>query len=60
MLCFAAPYIPLDMNPVLAGIDERAVSKDAMFFSVHKFIGGVQTPGGFFDMFSFLFFKDFI
>lgn len=20
--------------------------KDAIFFSVHKFIGGVQTPGG--------------
>jgi hypothetical protein len=33
------------MNPFLPGVDERAVCKDAMFFSVHKFIGGVQTPG---------------
>jgi hypothetical protein len=33
------------MNPFLPGVDERAVYKDAMFFSVHKFIGGVQTPG---------------
>ncbi|XP_069696202.1 uncharacterized protein [Periplaneta americana] len=41
----AAPYVKLDMNPFLPGVDERAVYKDAMFFSVHKFIGGVQTPG---------------
>ncbi|KAJ9599553.1 hypothetical protein L9F63_009951, partial [Diploptera punctata] len=41
----AAPYVKLDMNPVLPGVDEKAVYKDAMFFSVHKFIGGVQTPG---------------
>jgi hypothetical protein len=33
------------MNPFLPGVDERAVYKDAMFFSVHKFIGGIQTPG---------------
>ncbi|XP_063236330.1 uncharacterized protein LOC134538770 isoform X2 [Bacillus rossius redtenbacheri] len=33
------------MNPFLPGVDETAVYKDAMFFSVHKFIGGVQTPG---------------
>jgi hypothetical protein len=44
-LCFSAPYVKLDMNPFLPGVDERAVYKDAMFFSVHKFIGGVQTPG---------------
>ncbi|PNF15326.1 hypothetical protein B7P43_G00938 [Cryptotermes secundus] len=41
----AAPYVKLDMNPFLPGVDERAVYKDAMFFSVHKFVGGVQTPG---------------
>jgi hypothetical protein len=41
----SAPCVKLDMNPFLPGVDERAVYKDAMFFSVHKFIGGVQTPG---------------
>nr|CAD7460575.1 unnamed protein product [Timema tahoe] len=41
----AAPYVKLDMNPFLPGVDEQAVFKDAIFFSVHKFIGGVQTPG---------------
>jgi hypothetical protein len=41
----SAPYVKLDMNPFLPGVDERAVYKDAMFFSIHKFIGGVQTPG---------------
>jgi hypothetical protein len=43
-----APYVKLDMNPFLPGVDEGAVYKDAMFFSVHKFIGGVQTPGLYF------------
>lgn len=33
------------MNPVLPGVNEKAVCKDAIFFSGHKFIGGVQTPG---------------
>ena len=33
------------MNPNVPGIDEQSVHKDAMFFSMHKFIGGVQTPG---------------
>lgn len=41
----AAPYVLLDMNPVLPGVNEKAVCKDAIFFSGHKFIGGVQTPG---------------
>ncbi|XP_047121332.1 uncharacterized protein LOC124804985 [Schistocerca piceifrons] len=41
----AAPYVKLDMNPILPGVDETAVHKDAMFFSVHKFVGGVQSPG---------------
>jgi len=38
----AAPYVALDMNPVDRG---PLAYKDAMFFSMHKFIGGVQTPG---------------
>jgi len=35
----------MDMNPLLPGAGEGNVCKDAMFFSVHKFVGGVQTPG---------------
>lgn len=42
---FLAPYVQLDMNPTLPGVGESAVHKDAMFFSVHKFIGGIQTSG---------------
>ncbi|KAK6626395.1 hypothetical protein RUM43_006706 [Polyplax serrata] len=41
----AAPYVQLDMNPTLPGVEESAVQKDAMFFSGHKFLGGIQTPG---------------
>uniref|UniRef100_A0A8D9FGV6 tRNA 2-thiocytidine biosynthesis protein TtcA n=1 Tax=Cacopsylla melanoneura TaxID=428564 RepID=A0A8D9FGV6_9HEMI len=41
----AAPYVPLDMNPFLPTVDEKSVYKDAMFFSGHKFVGGIQTPG---------------
>lgn len=37
----AGPYVDIDMNP--AG-DELA-SKDAVFLSPHKFIGGPGTPG---------------
>lgn len=33
----AAPYVQMDMN--------GGTPKDAIFFSGHKFIGGVQTPG---------------
>lgn len=33
------------MNPTLPGVEESAVQKDVMFFSGHKFIGGLQTPG---------------
>lgn len=44
-IVFAAPYVKMDMNPMVPGLDQGAVSKDAMFFSVHKFVGGVQTPG---------------
>ncbi|CAA9998665.1 unnamed protein product [Nesidiocoris tenuis] len=31
------------MNPLVPGIDQHAPHKDAMFFSGHKFVGGVQT-----------------
>jgi len=37
----AAPYIELDMNPN----ENPKRSKDAMFFSTHKLIGGPGTPG---------------
>lgn len=40
----AAPYVSLDMNPLLPGND-KGVYKDALFFSGHKFIGGVQSSG---------------
>ncbi|XP_076052492.1 uncharacterized protein LOC143031974 [Oratosquilla oratoria] len=38
----AAPYCKLDMNPTQGGAEGY---KDAIFFSMHKFVGGVQTPG---------------
>ncbi|XP_076446986.1 uncharacterized protein LOC143284202 [Babylonia areolata] len=41
----AAPYLRLDMNPVVPGKDSALVYKDAMFFSPHKFVGGINTPG---------------
>lgn len=41
----AAPYVKIEMNPVVKGIDLSLTAKDAIFFSMHKFIGGVQTPG---------------
>ncbi|XP_045105735.1 uncharacterized protein LOC123501165 isoform X2 [Portunus trituberculatus] len=41
----AAPYIPLRMNPTVPGDTHGHTHKDAMFFSMHKFVGGVQTPG---------------
>ena len=36
----AAPYVSIDMNPI-----NRACSKDAVFLSPHKFVGGPGTPG---------------
>lgn len=33
------------MNPTLPGVGERAVHKDAIVFSAHKLLGGVQTTG---------------
>ncbi|MGI9290226.1 MAG: aminotransferase class V-fold PLP-dependent enzyme [Gammaproteobacteria bacterium] len=41
----AAPYVPMDMNPVCDGIDPALTGKDAVFLSPHKFIGGPGTPG---------------
>ncbi|KAM3185972.1 hypothetical protein ACTXT7_005320 [Hymenolepis weldensis] len=41
----AAPYVRIDMNPVVVGPECNLVYKDAVYFSMHKFVGGVQTPG---------------
>jgi selenocysteine lyase/cysteine desulfurase len=37
----AAPYVDIDMHPD----PEDECRKDAVFLSVHKFVGGPQTPG---------------
>ncbi len=41
----AGPYVQIDMNPRVAGIDPALTRKDAVFLSPHKFIGGPGTPG---------------
>lgn len=42
----AAPYVKIDMNPVLADGSLTALAyKDAIFFSGHKFLGGPNCPG---------------
>lgn len=45
----AAPYVNIEMNPgydpTAGGDGVCAASKDAVFISPHKFIGGPQTPG---------------
>ena len=41
-----APYVQLDMNPLLPGND-KGVHKDAIFFSGRSFIGGVQSSSKF-------------
>ena len=41
----AAPYVKLNMNPTTAKYPDGIAHKDAMYFSTHKFVGGVQTPG---------------
>ena len=33
------------MNPLTSGQHPTLVAKDAMYFSPHKFIGGVDSPG---------------
>lgn len=41
-----APYVAVDMNPVVADPELRPfVYKDAVFFSGHKFLGGPGSPG---------------
>ena len=37
----AAPYVRLEMNPVIS----KGAYKDAIYFSGHKFVGGPGTPG---------------
>lgn len=37
----AAPYVDVDMNPH----NRDSLSKDAVFISPHKLVGGVNTPG---------------
>lgn len=48
----AAPYIHIDMNPLksddLSPKEARfqgSPCKDAVFFSPHKFVGGIGAPG---------------
>lgn len=42
----AAPYVDINVNPVPSdGQREGAACMDAIYFSGHKFIGGVETPG---------------
>ncbi|KAF5304557.1 hypothetical protein FQA39_LY09608 [Lamprigera yunnana] len=42
---FAAPNVVIDLNPHVTGVKETSIRKDATYFSLHKFAGGVQTPG---------------
>jgi selenocysteine lyase/cysteine desulfurase len=37
----AAPYVEIDMHPA----DDPSLRKDAIFVSMHKFLGGPQAPG---------------
>ncbi|KAL1509146.1 hypothetical protein ABEB36_003931 [Hypothenemus hampei] len=42
----AAPNIFIDLNPSVEGVEDNSLAnKDAIYFSGHRFIGGVQTPG---------------
>jgi len=41
----AAPYVRIEMNPGGKGGPDPDASKDAIFISPHKFIGGPGTPG---------------
>jgi selenocysteine lyase/cysteine desulfurase len=40
----AAPYVSMDMNPS-RNTDDPLATKDALFISPHKFVGGPGTPG---------------
>ncbi|XP_071943260.1 uncharacterized protein [Antedon mediterranea] len=43
----AAPYVKIDMNPVpdVDSVTPQDFSKDAVYLSPHKFVGGPGTPG---------------
>ena len=41
----AAPYVNIDMNPEIEDDVQNLCFKDATYFSMHKFVGGPQTPG---------------
>ncbi len=41
----AAPYVRIEMNPEGEDGPDPGLSKDAVFISPHKFIGGPGTPG---------------
>lgn len=41
----AGPYLRIDMNPDPSRSDGKDASKDAIFLSPHKFVGGPGTPG---------------
>ena len=41
----AAPHTYVDVNPKVVGDIDGLCKKDAVYFSCHKFLGGVQTPG---------------
>ena len=41
----AAPHTYIDVNPKVTGDINGFCKKDAIYFSCHKFLGGVQTPG---------------
>jgi selenocysteine lyase/cysteine desulfurase len=37
----AAPYVKIDMNPP----NNELAYKDGVYFSMHKFVGGPDSPG---------------
>ena len=41
----AAPYVNIEMNPSTSKYPCGQAYKDALYFSPHKFVGGVETPG---------------
>jgi selenocysteine lyase/cysteine desulfurase len=41
----AGPYLPIEMNPHQPGVPSDLLSKDAVFLSPHKFVGGPGASG---------------
>lgn len=41
----AAAHVAVDVNPAVPGDVDNLCAKDAVYFSFHKMVGGVQTPG---------------